>query len=74
MYPYLFLLKCSNFRDYLDKLAEEINDNLQSSGQVTFAELSKTYDLPGDFLLPVSVYIFTFLRKTIFKCGAFVLF
>uniref|UniRef100_A0A8C2SQ05 E3 UFM1-protein ligase 1 n=1 Tax=Coturnix japonica TaxID=93934 RepID=A0A8C2SQ05_COTJA len=35
---------------YLDQLAEEINDKLQETGQVTISELCKTYDLPGDFL------------------------
>nr|XP_002122241.1 E3 UFM1-protein ligase 1 [Ciona intestinalis] len=37
---------------YLDRLAEEINENLQSTGQLTIAELSKQYDVPGDFLIP----------------------
>uniref|UniRef100_A0A8C0V275 E3 UFM1-protein ligase 1 n=1 Tax=Cyanistes caeruleus TaxID=156563 RepID=A0A8C0V275_CYACU len=36
---------------YLDQLAEEINDKLQETGQVTISELCKTYDLPGDFLI-----------------------
>ncbi|NXA35557.1 UFL1 ligase, partial [Eudromia elegans] len=36
---------------YLDQLAEEINDKLQETGQVTISELCKAYDLPGDFLL-----------------------
>ncbi|XP_075780019.1 E3 UFM1-protein ligase 1 isoform X1 [Pelodiscus sinensis] len=36
---------------YLDQLAEEINDKLQETGQVTVSELCKTYDLPGDFLI-----------------------
>ncbi|XP_041109614.1 E3 UFM1-protein ligase 1-like isoform X2 [Polyodon spathula] len=36
--------------NYLDKLAEEVNDRLQEAGQVTIAELCKSYDLPGDFL------------------------
>ncbi|XP_036105119.1 E3 UFM1-protein ligase 1 isoform X1 [Molossus molossus] len=35
---------------YLDQLAEEVNDKLQESGQVTISELCKTYDLPGNFL------------------------
>ncbi|KAK2497694.1 hypothetical protein MC885_002246 [Smutsia gigantea] len=35
---------------YLDRLAEEVNDKLQESGQVTISELCKTYDLPGNFL------------------------
>ncbi|KAM5256021.1 E3 UFM1-protein ligase 1 isoform 1-T1 [Ctenodactylus gundi] len=36
--------------NYLDQLAEEVNDKLQESGQVTISELCKTYDLPGNFL------------------------
>ncbi|XP_019393318.1 PREDICTED: E3 UFM1-protein ligase 1 [Crocodylus porosus] len=35
---------------YLDQLAEEVNDKLQETGQVTISELCKAYDLPGDFL------------------------
>ncbi|XP_054578434.1 E3 UFM1-protein ligase 1 isoform X1 [Eptesicus fuscus] len=35
---------------YLDRLAEEVNDKLQESGQITISELCKTYDLPGNFL------------------------
>ncbi|XP_077018544.1 E3 UFM1-protein ligase 1 isoform X1 [Tamandua tetradactyla] len=35
---------------YLDHLAEEVNDKLQESGQITISELCKTYDLPGNFL------------------------
>uniref|UniRef100_U3K4W6 E3 UFM1-protein ligase 1 n=1 Tax=Ficedula albicollis TaxID=59894 RepID=U3K4W6_FICAL len=38
-------------RSYLDQLAEEINDKLQETGQVTISELCKAYDLPGDFLI-----------------------
>ncbi|XP_072018738.1 E3 UFM1-protein ligase 1-like [Amphiura filiformis] len=36
--------------DYLDSLAEEINDKLQDNGQVTMADLIKSYDLPADFI------------------------
>ncbi len=45
---------CSVFSHYLDSLAEEVNDKLQEQGQVTIAELTKTYDLPADFLSEVS--------------------
>ncbi|NXW30711.1 UFL1 ligase, partial [Phaetusa simplex] len=38
-------------QSYLDQLAEEINDKLQETGQVTISELCKAYDLPGDFLI-----------------------
>lgn len=42
-----------NRRSYLDSLAEEINDRLQQQGLVTIAELTKGYDLPGDFISQV---------------------
>ncbi|XP_073348908.1 E3 UFM1-protein ligase 1 [Pagrus major] len=35
---------------YLDRLAEEVNDKLQTAGLISIAELCKNYDLPGDFL------------------------
>ncbi|OXB83152.1 UNVERIFIED_CONTAM: hypothetical protein H355_014408, partial [Colinus virginianus] len=38
---------------YLDQLAEEVNDKLQETGQVTISELCKAYDLPGDFLTQI---------------------
>lgn len=34
-------------------MAEEINDKLQETGQVTISELCKAYDLPGEFLIQV---------------------
>lgn len=37
---------------YLDRFADDINDNLQSAGFVKIAELSKESDLPGEFLIP----------------------
>lgn len=40
---------------YKDRLAEEVNDKLTEQGQVTIAELTKTYDLPADFLTEVCV-------------------
>uniref|UniRef100_A0A667YXI7 E3 UFM1-protein ligase 1 n=1 Tax=Myripristis murdjan TaxID=586833 RepID=A0A667YXI7_9TELE len=36
--------------NYLDRLAEEVNDKLQEAGMITISELCKNYDLPGDFL------------------------
>ncbi|XP_036405513.1 E3 UFM1-protein ligase 1 [Megalops cyprinoides] len=39
--------------NYLDQLAEEVNDKLQEAGQISIAELCKAYDLPGDFLTEV---------------------
>ncbi|XP_067950843.1 E3 UFM1-protein ligase 1-like [Watersipora subatra] len=35
---------------YLDKLAADVNYQLQNIGQITFGQLTKDYDLPGDFL------------------------
>ena len=39
--------------NYLDQVAEEINDTLQESGQVVISELSKTFSFATDFLLEV---------------------
>ncbi|XP_055950269.1 E3 UFM1-protein ligase 1-like [Argiope bruennichi] len=36
--------------DYLDHLAEEVNEKLHQSGEISVAEITKQYDLPGDFL------------------------
>ncbi|XP_054715916.1 E3 UFM1-protein ligase 1-like [Uloborus diversus] len=36
--------------DYLDHIAEEINEKLHQAGEITIAELTKIYDLPGNFL------------------------
>ncbi|XP_069017785.1 E3 UFM1-protein ligase 1 [Embiotoca jacksoni] len=36
---------------YLNRLAEEVNDKLQEAGLISVAELCKSYDLPGDFLM-----------------------
>lgn len=43
-----------DYSNYLDQVAEEINDILQESGQVVISELSKTFTLSTDFLLEVS--------------------
>jgi len=40
----------------LDHLAEDINDSLQSAGQITIAEISKSYDIPGEFIVPVRLW------------------
>uniref|UniRef100_A0A8D8SYE8 E3 UFM1-protein ligase 1 homolog n=1 Tax=Cacopsylla melanoneura TaxID=428564 RepID=A0A8D8SYE8_9HEMI len=37
--------------DYVRNVAVEINETLAKSGSVTIGELTKTYNLPGDFLL-----------------------
>ena len=39
--------------DYLDRLTEEINDKLQQDGCISLSELTKSYDIPPDFLLKV---------------------
>lgn len=36
--------------DYKDRLAEEINQKLSEAGVVNVADLSKQYDLPGNFM------------------------
>lgn len=38
---------------YKDSLAKEINEQLQCNGQITIAELSKTIDLPADFIYAI---------------------
>lgn len=35
---------------YLDTLAEELDEKLSQDGLISISELSKTHDLPGDFL------------------------
>ncbi|KAM9840538.1 E3 UFM1-protein ligase 1 [Aulostomus maculatus] len=37
--------------NYLDHLAEEVNDRLQEAGLISISELCKNYDLPGDVLI-----------------------
>nr|SVE74987.1 EOG090X0267 [Daphnia dolichocephala] len=37
--------------DHLDRIAEEINENLQQTGQITVVELTKQYELPMEFIL-----------------------
>lgn len=54
----VFRLKVNLFffsilREYLDRMAEEINETLQESGQVFVSEFSKTFTLPTDFVLEV---------------------
>ncbi|KAK2554421.1 E3 UFM1-protein ligase 1-like protein [Acropora cervicornis] len=40
-------------RNYLDQVAEDINDFLQESGQISIAELSKKFTFPTEFLLEI---------------------
>lgn len=40
-------------RTYQLTIAEEINELLQRTGQIAISDLTKVYDLPGDFLLTV---------------------
>lgn len=40
-------------KDYLDRLAEEINESLQESGQVMISDLAKSFDLPTEFIYSV---------------------
>ncbi|XP_055861129.1 E3 UFM1-protein ligase 1-like [Biomphalaria glabrata] len=41
---------------YRERLADEINDLLQEKGHVTIIELTKSYDLPADFIREVIDY------------------
>ena len=44
---------CSVDSDYMNHVAEEINDKLQEQGQVTLAEVTTSYGLPAEFLANV---------------------
>ncbi|XP_056014591.1 E3 UFM1-protein ligase 1-like [Ostrea edulis] len=37
-------------RNYLDNMAEEVNDKLQDKGYLTMVDITKQYDLPSDFV------------------------
>ena len=56
LFPVLTLF-VFHFRNYLDRLAEEVNDKLQEEGHVTIPELTKLYDLPGDYLAEVNILL-----------------
>lgn len=45
-------------RDFLDRTAEEINEKLQENGQIAIGDVAKTFNLPTEFLLSVSFYLF----------------
>lgn len=40
-------------KEYLDGVAEEINEKLQQAGITTISNIVKHYDLPGDFMQEV---------------------
>jgi len=40
-------------KNYLDSIAEEINETLQEAGQVVISDLAKSFDLPTEFVLSV---------------------
>lgn len=46
----------SFFRQYLDHIAEEINEKLQESGLVLIGELAKTFGFTTDFMLEVYTF------------------
>lgn len=52
------ILKLFGYSSYIDQLARDVNDHLQELGQITFARLTKEYDLPGDFLKKVCIALF----------------
>lgn len=37
-------------KNYLDSMAEEVNDKLQDKGYLTMVDITKQYDLPADFV------------------------
>ncbi|XP_061176553.1 E3 UFM1-protein ligase 1-like [Saccostrea echinata] len=37
-------------KNYLDSMAEEVNDKLQDKGYLTMVDITKQYDLPSDFV------------------------
>lgn len=41
--------------EHLDHIAEEINEYLQQSGQISLVDLIKQYELPIEFLLQVRI-------------------
>lgn len=43
---------------YIDALCEEINDSLQENGQMSVADISKSFALSNTFLLEVSICMF----------------
>ena len=52
-------------KTYQRTIAEEINERLQRDGQITTADLTKLYDLPGDFLQSVSSNYFYLESNTL---------
>ena len=40
-------------KDYMNKIAQEINEMLQERSRITVAELTTVYDLPRDFMLEI---------------------
>ena len=51
-------------RVYVDSLCEEINDSLQENGQISVADISKSFALPNSFLLEVRTYIVSYILCT----------
>lgn len=41
------------YRQYLDRIAEEINEKLQESGLVSIGELAKTFGFATEFIVEV---------------------
>lgn len=52
-------LLCVLHRNYLDSMAEEVNDKLQDKGYLTMVDITKQYDLPADFVSSVSLTYYT---------------
>ena len=45
-------------RDYMSKMAEEINEMLQERESVSVSELTNAYELPADFIHQVNRPLF----------------
>ena len=60
MNGHFFLIKICYKRDYLNKMAEEINELLQERESVSLSELTNFYELPADFIHQVSITLFFF--------------
>lgn len=59
LYPFFnCLLLLLFWRMYIDALCEEINDSLQENGQMSVADISKSFALSNTFLLEVSMCMF----------------
>ena len=62
---FIFIYLLFYFRDYMNKISEEINELLQEKGSVTLSELTNSYELPTDFMQ--QVYLILYITKLNFN-------